>query len=589
MIARSWSTRHAATHGIAVRASCIILLLLGAGCASTADQAGSALDPPPSSEAPEAVIGPQSPVGRIDPDVIYYVGAAEILGQREQFFESARYYRRAAELSDDPEIAARALRVAAFANDEALTLAGVERWLELDSVNPEPHRFAAIIYLRRGDVEGVWEHLPRLLVDPTQPEAWQAIGQMLAGTSSRDAARTVFQRLMELYELPKDREVLAQWSDLAVQFQLLPAAEELATASLEIDPQDVQALAWRARIRHSLGLSAEAAEDYARAVELNPDDPQLRQAFAALLAEQRDFSGALEQLDGAVDTIETLYSRGLYAEAIDERERALGYYERLRVLAVEDESRRNFFLGQLSETLERPAAEVLDHYRAVTSGEHLDDAKLRSAIVLARDDQLARARVMLQKLQNGSAATAARAFQAEAALLREVDDDQEALTVYDRALALLPENTDLLFARALHAEQLDLIDRTEADLRQILALRPEDPNALNALGYTLTDRTDRHEEALALIEAAYAMVPDEPAIVDSMGWVHFKLGNLEVAREFLEKAMSLQADPEIAAHLGEVLWHLGREDEAREVWEAALADDPDAEPVLETRRRLLGE
>lgn len=595
MIARSTFLEHVIALLRAWRVAPAAFVALAAGCATTA-----AGDPGAPSDEVRSALTEAPELARIDPDVVYLVGAAEILGQREQFLESARYYRRAAELSDDPAIAARALRVAAFANDEELTMAGVERWLELDPTNPEPHRFAAMLFLRRGDGEAAWRHVEQLLAAGDGPQPWQAVGQLLASAPDQAAARSVLERLLAVEEPPAEPALLMQLSELSVQLDLLPAAERLVDKAVTLQPGRAEYRHWRGRIRQSLGRSLEAGADFEAAASLAPDNPGYRQSYAAFLAGNGDYAGALDQLEGVPDTVATLYSRSLYAEALDERERALDAYRSLAELELElDEasgeepgeasSEKSFLLGQLAETLDRPTEEVLGHYREVTSGDQLDDAKLRSAVVLARDGQLPRARVMLHKLQNGNAATAARAYQAEAALLREAGETAEALAVYDRGLALLPDDKELLFARALHAESMDLIERTEADLRRILELDPDDPNALNALGYTLTDRTDRHGEALALIEAAYEQLPEEAAVVDSMGWVHFKLGNLETARAYLEEALALAPDPEIAAHLGEVLWTLGLRDEAEAVWERALADDPDAEPVLETRRRLLGQ
>ena len=154
---------------------------------------------------------------------------------------------------------------------------------------------------------------------------------------------------------------------------------------------------------------------------------------------------------------------------------------------------------------------------------------------------------------------------------------------------MLKDNTDMLFARALLAETMDLLDITESDLRRVLELRLDDPNALNALGYTLADRTDRLDEAYDLIKRALDQMPNEAAIVDSMGWVHFKLGRYEEAIAYLERAIEIQFDSEIAAHLGEVLWTVGREQDAMELWDKALGLEPDSLVLQKTRARYLPE
>ncbi|MDX1570605.1 MAG: tetratricopeptide repeat protein [Xanthomonadales bacterium] len=567
----------------AIVSSVALFALLG--CA-----AGPVADDPPEDVVAEV---PQTPaeetLAHIDPDVIYYVGAAEILGQREQYRESAHYYRKAAELSADPEVAARAVKVAAFVDDEALTLAGVERWIELDPDDAEPHRYAAILFLRKGDAERAWTHVQPLIGDGSDPARWQAVGKMLDNAPDRGAAAAILQRLVEVHDMPISPALYEQFGDLAVKLGEIEVAEALASRQIQLNPEQAELYHWRGRLRHSLGRVDAAAEDLKRATELAPEDQQIRQSYAALLAEEGEYAAALAQLEQVEPTAVNLYSKALYAEAAEDRERAIELLEELVAFPAEDGAQKYYLLGQLAELLELPTERILEFYGNVQDGKNLDDAKLRSAIVLARAGERDRARFMLQKLQNGNAATAGRAFLAEAAVLRDADEPEAALSVYGRGIELLPENVDLLFARALHAESMDLVDLAEQDLRRVLELRPDDPNALNALGYTLADRTDRFEEALDLIEQAYAQLPEEPAIVDSLGWVHFKLGNLDLALEYLRAALDLQFDPEIAAHLGEVLWAMGREEEARSIWADALERDPEAEPVLSTRERLLAE
>jgi tetratricopeptide (TPR) repeat protein len=154
-------------------------------------------------------------------------------------------------------------------------------------------------------------------------------------------------------------------------------------------------------------------------------------------------------------------------------------------------------------------------------------------------------------------------------------------------LQIYPANDDVLYARSLVAEKLDLLDQMEQDLRDILARDPEDARALNALGYTLADRTDRYQEALGYIEKAAIKAPDDPAVIDSLGWVHYRLGNLELARKHLQRAYDLSGDAEIAAHLGEVLWQLGDRAGAEAVWREARESQPENDVLERTIQRFL--
>lgn len=561
---------------------CCLLIGLTGGCAGLSRAPEAVPDPPP-----DLLDAPDSAVARLNPDVLYYVGAAEISGRAEQHQRAAQFYLKAAELADDPKIAERAVQLAVYADDEALTLRGINRWLELEPDAPEPQRLAAVVRLRQGDTDRAWEHVSKLLERSNGPETWDAIIKVLAGSKGRAAATEVYRRLAAEHNPPAVEEIVQRLSDLGAQFAQLVLAEQFATRALQLNPGNAQTYNWRGRLRTSLNRLDDALADFAEAVELDPENAPLRQSYAALLAEVGDYYAAIEQLDQVEPSAMVIYSQGVYAMAAEDEALANAFYEELKTVVTEDENEKYFFLGQLAETLKRPYSEVIDWYGRVRSGERMEDARLRTALVLGTNDELPQARVILRRLQNGTAQTAARAYLAEAGLLRQADMNDEAYAVYSQGLELLPANTELLFARALLAEEMDLVEVTEKDLQQILETDPDDPNALNALGYTLADRTDRYAEALSLIERALEQLPDEAAVVDSMGWVQYKLGNLELALDYLERALSLDYDAEIVAHLGEVLWALGRHDEARETWRQGLEKNPDSEIIRLTRERFV--
>jgi tetratricopeptide (TPR) repeat protein len=203
------------------------------------------------------------------------------------------------------------------------------------------------------------------------------------------------------------------------------------------------------------------------------------------------------------------------------------------------------------------------------------DAQVRIAMLRAQGGEVARAREIVQQLRDQSPDDAQMLFLVEAEILDEVGRSDDAMAVYGEALKAFPDDQDLLYGRAMYAVKLNRTGPAEEDFKRIIAANPEHADALNALGYTLADRTDRYREALGYIERAHKLKPEEPAILDSMGWVSFKLGSSEVALGYLRQALKAMNDGEIAAHLGEVLWALGRHDDAWGVWNAALKDFPD--------------
>jgi tetratricopeptide (TPR) repeat protein len=245
-------------------------------------------------------------------------------------------------------------------------------------------------------------------------------------------------------------------------------------------------------------------------------------------------------------------------------------------------------LGQLAELAER-REEALRWYRAVPRGERWFDAQLRIAVLLDGQGERDAALAHLDALRGAGIdddANLASTFLLESELHVRHAQPERALDAFGRGLKVLPDDRRLLYARALQYEALDRVDECVADLRRLVELDPDDADALNALGYTLADRTDRHQEALALITRALAAKPDEAAIIDSMGWVQYRLGNLDEALEYLRRAFELQPDAEIAAHLGEVLWAKGERDAARAAWAKGREVDPDNETLAATVRRL---
>jgi tetratricopeptide (TPR) repeat protein len=176
---------------------------------------------------------------------------------------------------------------------------------------------------------------------------------------------------------------------------------------------------------------------------------------------------------------------------------------------------------------------------------------------------------------------------AEAQLLREAGDYQKAFRLLSSGLDKYPDSPDLLYDRALAAEKIGKTDLMERDLRKLIKLKPDHAHAYNALGYGLAEHTSRLREALELIEKAVALSPNDPYIMDSLGWVHYRLGNLNQGLSYLKQAFGMNQDPEIAAHLGEVLWVQGTKDEAREIWQSALKNHPDNEVLLSTMKKFM--
>ena len=379
-----------------------------------------------------------------------------------------------------------------------------------------------------------------------------ALARVLAGSGEGDRALKVLEVLRR--ETPADhRYALAEALLLLGRDEHDAALEALAGLEAGSDGSG-DLLRTRARLLTSAGRREEAHVQYEALVERRPDDLDARWELARLLT-------AMERFDAALPHFRELY-------------RWPGWRDRAW-----------YFTGLIDEERADPDR-ALRAYRKVRDGSYYLSARIRSAEIMADQGELRWARWHLAATPRYTRGDDVRLYRAESGLLLRADRPAEAIAVLDAALHTYPEHDDLLYARAMVAERLDRLDILERDLRAIIARDPNHAEALNALGYTLADRTDRYEEALALVERALALEPDEYHIVDSMGWVLYRLGRHEEAAEHLRRSYEGEPDPVVAAHLGEVLWALGRREEARQIWDSALDDAPDNEVLLETIERF---
>ena len=280
-----------------------------------------------------------------------------------------------------------------------------------------------------------------------------------------------------------------------------------------------------------------------------------------------------------------LFAVALLSMQLEDWAPAEGYLKRLLTLDVRDQNTVRYYLGQVAEE-QKQYPEALNWYREVTSGAQYIPAQIRQAQVMSKEGDLDGARKFLHSVNASNNQQRVQLILAEAQLLREADRTKEAFALVGVALEKLPDNTDLLYDYAMLAEKLDRMDILESSLRKVIKIKPDYAHAYNALGYSLADRSMRLPEARELVQKALSLSPDDAFIIDSMGWVEYRLGQPEEALKYLRKAYAGRQDPEIAAHLGEVLWTVGQHAEAEKVWDDALAKAPHNETLIKTINRF---
>jgi tetratricopeptide (TPR) repeat protein len=534
---------------------------------------------------PVRVIQPM-PEQQLSDDLMFDILMAEIAGQRGEFDVSVDRYLDAASKAQDPRVAQRAMQVASFAQKYDLALIAARRWVELDGDNVEAHKSLTALALQTGDMNEVVTQIDYLLgVSDDPDEGFRSATAVLARLEDKQAALEATRKLVDRY--PQNPNAWLSLCRIAVLAEQLDTALQAVDHALELQPDQPDALILKAQVLVRMERNADATRLLKSATEKAPKDADLAFAYGRMLLDGDDLEGARAQFARVVK-LDPEYPGGLYSLALLELEThqyKAGEKHLKQLLKTQDDPNAYYYLGYAAyEQGDRAAA--LDWYLKVESGDYWSQALLRAAEIMAAEGDIGRMQEHLRMMRQKNPDQAVDFYLIEGQVLTGQDLHQSAYDLYKEALELAPDNEDLLYSYALAAEKLDKLDVTEATLRQLLVKDPESVRTLNALGYTLADRTNRYEEALTYISKAYMQSPDDPAIVDSLGWVYFRLGDLEKARMYLQQAWEMNQDSEIGAHFGEALWASGQQDEARRIWELSRKAAPENPVLQEVLHRL---
>jgi tetratricopeptide (TPR) repeat protein len=566
-------------------------------------------------------------------DLLAHLLAGEFAVGRNDLEGATREYAAAAALSDDPAVAEQAAHIAIIGKHWDAARSALARWQVLKPDDDGGHQIRAMLALHDGDVETAYTEFSRLLQQP-DGAGWRAVSQALLNDDVKPRAGALAERLLHSetakpgsikpgtskpdsikaesikpdsnLSSPVNAQLLGSksetWiavSQMAMRLERKALAQSLADQAVRRFATP-EAYAWAAQLKLGAGDKDGARKLFADALRKNPHDaktPRLRIAYAAMLGDLGDGVSAARVLAEGPQSDYTYAARAAYLARNDDKAakpQVSALYNEVKALPEPRPAGRMNLLGQLSELLEHKS-EALRWYAQVPSDDdHWFIAQMRTAVLLNDSGKSDEALNLLHELQaraGDDSKQLGETFMLEAELLNRSKRGDEAVAVYDRGLQALPDDTRLIYARALLNDDLNHFDAAVRDLRRVLELKPDDADAMNALGYTLADRTgqgskDQISEALALIEQALKLKPGEPAIIDSLGWVQYRLGNIDAAVHELRNAFAKQPDPEIAAHLGEVLWVSGQKDEAKRVWEQGRAKSGDNKVLLETIKRL---
>lgn len=545
----------------------------------------------PTLPLPTAPIEPAEPeAGTSNPEAQFHIMTGEMAANRGRPELAAQEFMAALKTVPDAALAARTTGLALSSGNLALTEAAARRWLEIDSTSLEAREVILRLALQRGSAAEVYEQAAAIVRGHAggPDEGFRHAALLLAQDADKpELSLTLMQKLVD--EFPGLAGAHYAMGLLALRFGQTEAAEKSAREALRLAPDTKDYALLLAGVlvkRGQLAESDKIIDRLARKHSAERDD--MRMAYAKLLLESEQRERAREQLQLVLKNNpknpDARFALGVFAYNDGELGEARKQFE---ALAKDPErgSDAQFQLGRIAER-QRRYEDALRHYEAVSNGAQALDAAVRRAGVLAQLERTGEARAMLEQMRRQFPPLNHRLRLAEGELLAEAGKYDEALAAYNDGLRETPQDADLLYGRSLVYDRLGKLPEAEADLRAIIAKQPDDARALNALGYMLVVNTPRLEEARQLVAKALEITPDDAAVIDSMGWVQFKLGQTEEARSLLQKAYSKAKDPEIAAHLGEVLWVLGQRDEARQVWDKALEQEPGHRVLKETMQRL---
>lgn len=516
------------------------------------------------------------PVSRLTDTVLYQFLLAEIAAQRGDFRLASEAGLALAQKTRDARLARRATEFATHARETARSIKAARLWVDLDPLAERSQQTLILLLAGNGDLAQAKQRAAAYLANSGRPvaETFPALAGLFARSSDRKAALDVLGDLAAIYAtIPEAQMTVAR---AAWNAGLYERADKAALAALRLKPDWEDVALLRGQIIERSDIEA-MLSFWTSFLEQYPQARSVRLAYARALVRE----GRVEQ------------AREVYARLVQEADEGPDYYQDLGMLAVQihdlagaeqyfnralergysEPEKIQMALGQLLEG-QRRYEEAVQWYRQAAGSGVMPEALVKAAIVLGKLKRSSEGRALLKMLEPVDVAERVALVQAEAQILREAGEMPAALAVLDRGVAALPDQVDLLYDRAMLEEDLKKIDAMERDLRQIIKLKPDHAHAYNALGYALLEHTTRVSDALSLLEKAMKLLPNDPYIMDSMGWALYKAGRKTEAASHLRRAYKMMPDAEVAAHLGEVLWHLGAREEARQIWEGSLKAHP---------------
>lgn len=498
-----------------------------------------------------------------------------------------------AQQTRDPRLARRAAEIALGAKRSEETLTAIRLWRALAPDSEEAAQYYlsfAILGDNLAEAKPILEQRLKDARPQTRSLLAFQIQRMLARAKDKTAAFALLEDVLKPYrDLPEAHLALAQSAFLKGD---VARAQQEAHAALKAKPDSELAVLTLAQVTPDKHAAANQLADF---LKRYPKANDVRTAYARMLVEQKQYEKARQefevQLKDQPHDLTALFALGILSTQVNDMKAAEKYLTAyLQILSAQPDEERDptqalLILAQIAEERNDPDA-ALQWLSQVEPGEGYLSAQIKRAQINAKRGELAYARKMLHELDAPGEREQSQLILAEGQILRDANQLPEAMKVLKAGVERYPDNTDLLYDYAMLAEKSNQLEVMETSLRKIMELAPNNQHAYNALGYSLAERNIRLQEAYALIEKALKLAPEDPFIMDSMGWVQYRLGRLKEAEALLRRAYELRPDAEIAVHLGEVLWVKGQKEDAQKLWRDARTKDPQNDTLRSTLARL---
>lgn len=522
------------------------------------------------------------------PEFVYTYLLGEIAGQRGDVTLASQLFLDLAKKTCDVRLAERAARAAAYANQPAIALQASTLWVELDPDSLEAQQASSQLLVASGNFKQAKPHIEKLLTKPeTRANGFLYLNTLLANQKDKNEVLKAVEELAAPYPtLPEAQFAIAQAALIADK----PAIAEAALTTAEkLRPgwEAVALIQGQLTFRESPEKAIIFHQDF---LNKYPKANDVRMSYAKLLVNQKRFAEAkpefVKLIDAAQGSPEISAVVGLLSLESNDFTGADKYFQQSIDNGFKEPEQLYLYLGRSSERQKNDAQALVWYDKIPAASERYLDGRLSAANVIARTKNVDAAIAMLDEVNELTPEQQIIVIQTQANMLGQAKRNQESFDLMDKAVKSLPNSPELIYDYAMAAERLGKLDVMETELRKVIRIKSDYAAAYNALGYSYADRNIKLDEAKSLVETALKLQPNDHYMLDSLGWVHYRLGNLTLAAENLRKAYSIQADPEIAAHLGEVLWKQGLQEEAKKVWGLALKEHPANDLLVATAKKF---